>query len=244
MLKKLSRDAQKIVDLAETLSPQNKASVVAHLAGELAKFARNATLKTIAKMATELASSVQSLKISRYFRFVDGQKALRGTITVQGDKLTTLLLEGAFSKSREEQRVCAEKIGYRFATREESREYVNSLLEKNRGLKMNDGEQSAFATYKAIPVWDEKGSLRVKERPRHREGYMILDASEWPANGHRICADNRNDPYCSEVMFLKGLYRDLRPEDEDMLKGALSDEYLKGRTCYGVLLVRVPVDSR
>lgn len=173
MLKQLSLNAQKFVDLSKTLSTQEKAAVAAHLAGEVAEAARNAAPQTIVTMAEELASSVQSAKSSGRIETIDGHQAVLGTITVQWQRLDTLLSEGSFSKKRAEQIAYASDLGYRLATLAENQAYVDSLLAKDKDKTINDAEVNALTTYRQRFVRDTAGGLAVSG------GYVHNDVDLW-----------------------------------------------------------------
>ncbi|MFO0416179.1 MAG: serine/threonine protein kinase, partial [Pseudomonadota bacterium] len=57
-------------------------------------------------------------------------RAVRGEISANGQQIDTLLSEGSFNKTLDEQIAYAKKLGYRLATRKEHEAYINSLLEK------------------------------------------------------------------------------------------------------------------
>jgi serine/threonine protein kinase len=95
---------------------------------------------------------------------VDGYQAVVGQITVKGRQLDTLLTEGSFNKSREDQWAYAKKLGYRMATRQEHRAYVVGLLAKEADDSINEAEAKALETYRERYVRDTQGGLDVTDR--------------------------------------------------------------------------------
>lgn len=85
-------------------------------------------------------------------------------MTVNGQQFETLLSEGSFNLSRDNQRAYAESLGYRYATREEHRAYVDSLLAKEEAGTINKAEKNALETYRTRYVWDDQGGLAVVRR--------------------------------------------------------------------------------
>ena len=97
-------------------------------------------------------------------RSVDGHQAVVGKITVNGQQLDTLLSEGSFNKSLEDQIAYAAKLGYRMATREEHVAYVKDLLAKEENNTINEAEKNALKTYRERYVRDAQGGLDVYGR--------------------------------------------------------------------------------
>ena len=102
---------------------------------------------------------------------VDGHEAVVGQITVNGQQLDTLLSEGSFNKSREDQIAYARKLGYRRATREEHVAYVKDLLAKEDNNTINEAEKNALKTYRERYVRDTQGGLVVDGRCVRGRGY-------------------------------------------------------------------------
>ena len=112
-------------------------------------------------------------------RSVDGHQAVVGKITVNGQQLDTLLSEGSFNKSIEDQIAYAAKLGYRMATREEHVAYVKDLLAKEKNNTINEAEKNALKTYRERYVRDTEGGLDVDGR-RVRGNVFI-----WDDDGYR-----------------------------------------------------------
>ena len=112
---------------------------------------------------------------------VDGHEAVVGQITVDGQQLDTLLSEGSFNKSREDQIAYARKLGYRMATREEHVAYVKDLLAKEDNNTINEAEKNALKTYRERYVRDTSGGLVVDGRRVRGDFYWIVDA--YPSAG-------------------------------------------------------------
>jgi hypothetical protein len=107
-------------------------------------------------------------------KLVDGYQAVVGEITVNGQRLDTLLSEGSFNRSRRQQHADASELGYRMATREEHLAYVEGLLEKENSGTINDAEKGALRTYRDRYVRDIDGGLVVggrRVRGRNYDGY-------------------------------------------------------------------------
>ena len=95
---------------------------------------------------------------------IDDHQAVVGQITVNGQKLDTLLSEGSFNKSRSDQHEYAAKLDCRMATRAENRAYVDSLLAKEEDKSINAAEANALKTYIDRYVRDDQGGLDVDGR--------------------------------------------------------------------------------
>jgi hypothetical protein len=107
---------------------------------------------------------------------VDGHQAVIGQIRFSGRRLDTLLTEGSFNRSREDQIAYAKSLGYRMATREEHRAYVDDLLAKEADGSINKAEAIALKVYRrfdsmALPFYliirDTQGGLGLDGRRFH-----------------------------------------------------------------------------
>jgi hypothetical protein len=102
-----------------------------------------------------------------------------GKITANGQQLDTLLSEGSFNKSLEDQIAYAAKLGYRMATREEHVAYVKDLLAKEENNTINEAEKNALKTYRERYVRDAQGEGGLDvggRRVRVHEGYWFGNA--------------------------------------------------------------------
>jgi hypothetical protein len=122
------------------------------------------------------ASATKSEAVAEMM-LVDGYKAVVGKIKVNGQQLETLLSEGSFNKEREDQKAYAKSLGWRIATREENRAYVDDLLAKEDNGTISDPEKNALHTYKYRYVRDAIGGLDVA-------GRGVRDfINDWDADG-------------------------------------------------------------
>jgi len=121
-----------------------------------------ALLKTVSP--TEGAASATKSEAVAELKSVDGHQAVVGKVTVNGQQLDTLLSEGSFNKSRSGQHGYAAQLGFRMATREENRAYVEGLLAKEGNDTINDAEKNALNTYRERYVRDTEGGLGVDGR--------------------------------------------------------------------------------
>lgn len=113
---------------------------------------------------TEATPSATTSPAVAELKSVDGHKAVVGQITVNGQQLDTLLSEGSFNTSREDQIAYARKLGYRMATRAENLAYVDSLLAKEEDNSINAAEANGLKTYRDRYVRDDQGGLDVDGR--------------------------------------------------------------------------------
>lgn len=113
---------------------------------------------------TDGAASATKSEAVAEMMLVDGCKAVVGKIIVNGQQLDTLLSEGSFNKQQADQIAYARSLGYRFATREENRAYVDDLLAKEDNGTISDPEKNALHTYKYRYVRDAIGGLVVDDR--------------------------------------------------------------------------------
>jgi hypothetical protein len=182
-------DPEAAVEVAKSaagiLPEEGKAAVLEHLVSDMTPEALKA-LSRVAKQkflqalgGTEAAPSATTSPAVSEIKSVDGHQAVVGKMTVQGQQLDTLLSEGSIYKSREDQIAYAKRLGYRMATREENRAYVDSLLAKEQDNSINAAEAKALKTYRDRYVRDTKGGLdvdgrRVRARDSSWFGYVNL----------------------------------------------------------------------
>lgn len=133
------------------------------------------TLNLCSKSETALANASATLpdapiptasrieKVKRY-QSEETCTAVAGTVTVNGKQFDTLLSEGSFGLPRADQSEYAKSLGFRFATREEHRAYVDSLLVKEDAGTINEAEKNALETYRRRYVRDDQGGLDVDGR--------------------------------------------------------------------------------
>jgi hypothetical protein len=138
-----------------------------------------ALLKTVSP--TEGAASATTSQAVGKYKFVDWHRVVVGKITVEGQQLDTLLSEGSFNKSRSKQDEYAAQLGYRMATREENRAYVEGLLAKEGNKTINDAENNALKTYRKRFVRDTEGGLDVGGG--RVPDYHFYDDRDFPVNG-------------------------------------------------------------
>ena len=125
-----------------------------------------ALLKKVSAPSATTSPAVGEIKT------IDNHQAVVGQITVKGQQLDTLLTEGSFNKTREDQIAYAQRLGYRLATRAENRAYVRSLLAKEKDKSINAAEANALKTYRDRYVRDTKGGLHVV-------GRRVYDYGRW-----------------------------------------------------------------
>ena len=117
----------------------------------------------------EGAASVTTSPAVSKIKFVDGHQAVVGIIpvvgeiTVNGQRLDTLLSGGSFN-TLSQQHTDASKLGYWMATREEHCAYVKDLFAKEDNNTINDAEKCALRTYGLRFVRDAEGGLLVVGR--------------------------------------------------------------------------------
>jgi hypothetical protein len=180
-------DTNAAVEAAKTvtgkLPEEGKAEVIEHLVSgmtpealkALSPGAREKLLKALT--GTEAAPTATTSPAVSEIQRVDGHQAVVGEISVNDRQLDTLLFEGSFNKSREEQIAYAKELGYRMATREENRAYVVSLLAKEKDKSINAAEAKALNFYRQRFVRDTAGALDV-------DGRRVVDrGSFWGASG-------------------------------------------------------------
>jgi Tfp pilus assembly protein FimT len=138
-----------------------------------------ALLKTVSP--TEGAASATKSEAVAELKSVDGHQAVVGKVTVNGQQLDTLLSEGSFNKSRSGQHGYAAQLGFRMATREENRAYVEGLLAKEGNDTINDAEKNALNTYRERYVRDTEGGLDVDGR--RVRGHYDWDDNDLPCFG-------------------------------------------------------------
>ena len=112
---------------------------------------------------------------------IDNHQAVAGKITVKGQQLDTLLTEGSFNKTRNDQIAYARSLGYRLATRKEHLVYIKGLLAKQADNTINDAEKNALKTYRDRFVRDTKGGLAVVGWRVRGDGY------DWHGRGFPDC---------------------------------------------------------
>lgn len=95
--------------------------------------------------------------------YIDGNFAVEGPITVNSQRVLTVLWEGAFHKTADMQKTLAERQGCRFATREENLKYVDGLLEKERLNTIKEAEKFALQKYRESWIRDSSGGLEVQD---------------------------------------------------------------------------------
>ena len=117
------------------------------------------------------ASATKSEAVGR-IETVDGHQAVAIHITVNGQQLDTLLSAGSFNKTLVEQTAYAERLGYRMASREEHRAYLESLLAKEANKSINEAEAKALGTYTGRVRRDTQGGLDVVGRSAHVPAYF------------------------------------------------------------------------
>lgn len=117
-----------------------------------------------AAQAQQLKALLREVAPTSEIKFVDGHQAVVGEITVNGQRLDTLLSEGSFNRSRSQQHADASELGYRMATCEEHLAYVEGLLEKENSGTINAAEANALKTHRESLVRDEQGGLVVDGR--------------------------------------------------------------------------------
>jgi hypothetical protein len=108
---------------------------------------------------------------------IDDYQAVDGKITVNGQQIDTLLLHPSFEKKLEEQIAYAEKLGYRLATSEDNKAYLNGLLEKEANDSINEAELEAIKIYRKTFVRDTEVGLNLDgRRVRVAEGSCLNDS--------------------------------------------------------------------
>jgi len=178
-----TKAAVEVAKSAAGLLPQEgKTVVLDHLVSDMTPEA----LKALAPEAREklleallgtkaTPSSTQSQAVSE-IKSIGRHQAVVGQISVKGQQLETLLSEGSFDKSERAERAYAKKLGYRMATRGESRAYVEGLLAKEGNGTINDAEKNALNTYRERDVRDTSGGLHVLgRRVRVAGSYWSID---------------------------------------------------------------------
>jgi hypothetical protein len=196
MEEQLSPQAQAALAAVKSLSLAEQGKlvslVVTDLAAEIAKKVSTASPEQIAKASskidegvkgTEAAQSATTSPAVTELKQVDGHLAVVGKITANGQQLDTLLSEGSFNKSREDQIAYAEKLGYRMATREEHVAYVKDLLAKEDNNTINEAEKNALKTYRERYVRDTQGGLNVAGRRGVRDFVFHGRACGYPRIG-------------------------------------------------------------
>ncbi len=175
-----TKAAVEVAKSAAGILPQaGKTAVLDHLVSDMTSEALKAIspearVKFLqALTSTEAAQSdAQSQAVSE-IKTIDNHQAVVGQISVKGQQLDTLLSEGSFNKSRADQTSYAERLGgYRVATREENRAYVEGLLAKEGNDTINDAEKNALETYRERCVRDVRGGLDV-------DGRRVRDNFHW-----------------------------------------------------------------
>ncbi len=78
----------------------------------------------------EAPVNTTKLKAVAKIKQVDNHLAVEGQIEINGQKLETLLTDGSFHKTREDQIDYAKKLGYRMATREEQEPLVHGRFKE------------------------------------------------------------------------------------------------------------------
>ncbi len=120
--------------------------------------------KLVAKWFDVRVLSREELAARGRLETVDGHEAVLGKISVNGQQLDTLLTEGSFDKTRQDQEAYAQELGYRLATREEHLAYLNGLLGKEADGFINAAESKALENYRRKYVRDTLGGLDVDGR--------------------------------------------------------------------------------
>ena len=128
-------------------------------------------------LGQRLGQFVAGIKARLKVGLIDGHPAVVGQISVDGLQFDTLLSEGSFNKSREEQHEYAAKLGYRMATVEENRAYVEDLLAKEKNGAINDAERNALKTYR-------------KRYVRGRSSGVFVDAERKTVRGRTYVRDS------------------------------------------------------
>jgi hypothetical protein len=115
----------------------------------------------------------------QFFKTVDGHQAILGAISVGGKVLTTLLSEGSFNKTREDQAAYAKRLGYRLASEEEHLAYVNDLLKKQDDNSITPVQRQALRIHMERYVRNDRGGFVVK-------GGRVIDTTSWLVNGEYV----------------------------------------------------------
>jgi hypothetical protein len=164
----ISQEERQTIDLALTKNPTLAKLVLAMVeAAETLNLSSKSdgalsnTSATLPEVPTCIAGRIETVK---GYQTEDTYQAAVGSIRVKGQQLDTLLSEGSFDLSRADQTAYAESLGFRFATREEHRVYVDSLLAKEDAGTINDAEKNALETYRKRYVRDDQGGLDVDGR--------------------------------------------------------------------------------
>jgi hypothetical protein len=183
-----SIDTKAAVEVAKgaagILPPEGKIEVLDHLVSSmtpevlkaLSPEAREKLLQALT--GTEAAPSATTSPAVAEVKSVDGHQAVVGKVTVNGQQLDTLLSEGSFNRSRSGQHGYAAQLGFRMATREENRAYVEGLLAKEGNDTINDAEKNALNTYRVRYVRDTEGGHAVAGRRVRGAG------DDWGDDGH------------------------------------------------------------
>jgi len=170
--------AGRLIVLALQKLPQGERSAVV----DRAEGIRELVIPVTPEKRTEAQASLMNAaaekpttKAGDRFEIMDNHVAVVGKISVRGTRLDTLLSEGSFNKTRADQIAYAETLGYRLATREEHRAYVESLIAKEKDSSINLAESNALETYRKRFVWDNEGGLAVYGLRVHDDGGRWLD---------------------------------------------------------------------
>ena len=152
---------QKVIEALDT-DPRLASALVAMVEAAEASNLASKSEAALAKAAAALPPV--TFHIAGHFEMVDGHQSVVGAITIQGRQIAILLSEGSFNKARGEQVAYAKRLGYRVATRSESRTYLASLLAKEADRTITDAEKHALKSYRKRSIRDAKGGLDAEGR--------------------------------------------------------------------------------
>jgi hypothetical protein len=118
--------------------------------------------KRLSESLAEDTHSVAQSQAGGRFKPIAGHRGVVGQITVRGQQVDTLLVEGTSSNEERFARArIIKKLGYETANREESLAYANSLLGKEVEGTINKAESHALRIYRDERVRDRKSILQV-----------------------------------------------------------------------------------